>query len=323
MARAIAAFVMIVALSEGAVRVAAHDLPTVQRWSSQEEQAKVDQMHALARAGEVGGVVFVGSSMMDAGLDASAYQQALGGKVPAYNASLRSSLEPEVAAWTTHVVLPILRPRVVVLGFSSSDLTPNDAVRNSQARLFFDSPGAREALGTESLLQRLDRIAGSISDLVRYRNALRAPSSWGKQKRVLDSSEVISPLGSDLSLRERSYSDPQWVQEALRTVVLGRFVVGAPALDAVGQLLADTARRGVMTVVVNMPVTADFVSFHPRGAVDYTAATTAVRQVALGVRAPFIDIGVWPSDLFGDPIHLNAKGSARFTALLIDPAHHH
>ncbi|HWW53193.1 MAG TPA: hypothetical protein VNY84_05465, partial [Acidimicrobiales bacterium] len=88
MVRALAAFVVIVGLSEAAVRIAAPNLPTVQRWSSQEEQAKVDQMHKLARAGQVGGVVFVGSSMMDAGLDATAYQQAFGGKVPVYNASL-------------------------------------------------------------------------------------------------------------------------------------------------------------------------------------------------------------------------------------------
>jgi hypothetical protein len=310
MARAIVAFVLILGLTEAAVRVAAPNLPSVQRWSSQEEQAKVDEMHTLARTGKVGGVVFIGSSMMDAGLDAAAYERAFGGKVPVYNASLRSSL-------------PILRPRVVVLGFSSSDLTPNDTVRNGQARQFFDSPGARQALGTESLMQRADRIAGSISDLVQYRNVLRAPSSWGKQPKVIDGTEIISPLGSDLSLRDRAYSDPQWVQDALRSVVLGHFTVGAPALAAIRQLLAEASSRGILMLTVNMPVTADFVSFHPRGAMDYQAATRAVEEVVRGAGAPFVDIGVWPSDLFGDPIHLNAIGSERFTALLIDPAHHH
>jgi len=279
-------------------------------------------MHALARAGQTGGIVFVGSSMMDAGLDAASYRQAIGGRIPVYNASLRSSLEPEVAAWTAHVVIPVLHPRVVIVGVSSSDLTPNDAVRNGQARQFFDSPGARQALGTESVLQRVDRIAGSISDLVLYRTILRTPSAWGKAAPKLDTSEVISPLGSDLSLRDRAYSDPQWVQDALRAVVLGRFTIGPAALDALRQVIVTAHREGIFVVLVNMPVTADFVSFHPHGTADYNAAAGAVRHIATINGAPFVDEGVWPRAWFGDPIHLNATGSERFTSLIAAASSH-
>jgi hypothetical protein len=279
-------------------------------------------MKQLANAGQTGGIVFVGSSMMDAGLDASAYQREIGGKTPVYNASLRSALEPEVAAWTIHIVIPILRPRVVIIGTSSSDLTPNDTVRNVQARQFFSSPGARQAFGTESVLQRADRVAGSISDLFLYRNVLRRPSLWGKRPTLIDGTEVISPLGSDLSLRDRTYADPQWIQDALQHVVLGNFTVGGPELDALGQILSTAGRRGIFALVVNMPVTADFVAFHPHGAADYHEASAAMRQLATAANVPFVDVGVWPTSLFGDPIHLNAAGSQRFTAVLAAPPSH-
>ena len=71
-------------------------------------------------------------------------------------------------------------------------------------------------------------------------------------------------------------------------------------------------------VVVSMPVTEDFVGWMPNGAADDALCREAMASAVTAAGGQFLDPGVWPRELFADPIHLNGQGSRRLTTYLAE-----
>src|SRR3546814_14801457 len=80
-----------------------------------------------------------------------------------------------VDVWSEHVVEPALAPDVAVIAISSRDVNANGAGLESQTPGFYALPAVERLLDTESLLERIERRAGDVSRLVRYRTVLRRP----------------------------------------------------------------------------------------------------------------------------------------------------
>src|SRR3546814_7370956 len=72
-------------------------------------------------------------------------------------------------------VEPAWAPDVAVIAISSRDVKANGACLESQTPGFYALPAVERLLDTESLLERIERRAGDVSRLVRYRTALRRP----------------------------------------------------------------------------------------------------------------------------------------------------
>lgn len=87
-------------------------------------------------------------------------------------------------------------------------------------------------------------------------------------------------------------------------------------VDAIRSLLTGLVDQGLNVVVVDMPVTADFVSYLPQGTQDYQRSSAAIEQVTKESGATYVDAGIWDTSLFCDPIHVNDQGSARFGQLV-------
>ena len=65
-----------------------------------------------------------------------------------------------------------------------------------------------------------------------------------------------------------------------------------------------------------MPITATYVTLHPRGQTDQDAFDRAIAAETAAVGARLVRAGVWPEDAFADPAHLNGNGARRLTTML-------
>jgi hypothetical protein len=301
-------------VAEASVSAVADRLPEPREWSSPELDVKDDAVLSLEQQGGAG-VVFVGSSNMDV----AAYPPTLppvGGR-PAYNAAVGAGDLTMIDTWATRFVVPHLHPDVVVVGLSSRELNPNDPAQTRHRIDFLASPAVEHLLGTESILQRIGRRAADVSRVVEHRATLRQPARVyealrGRELRTGEFGEVVSPSGQYQGFLHAQFVASPAATEALRSAGLHDFVIGDERVALARHLLTTLTGQGIRVIVVNMPMTRTFVDAHPRGQADYDEATATIRREAEDAGATFVDLGVWPDDLFADAVHLNGRGSARF-----------
>ena len=149
-------------------------------------------MDQLGRKGGAS-VVFMGSSMMNAGIDPEAFHEGRSDPRPPFLAAINGSDPRMDEVWLRYVAVPRLKPSTVVIGLTSRDF--NDAVRPQQYSLFVSSPGAEEAMGTESALDAAERRLADFSYLVRYRDELRKPVETVRGGDPREDKLLVSPLG--------------------------------------------------------------------------------------------------------------------------------
>jgi len=317
-------------VAELAVRLAAGHLPSPQRWSAPEIQHKADQLAGWTAHNGRPDVVIFGASMADDGLDPAVIDRALGKGRAAYNASLVGTPLDSIVLWAERHVVPSLHPDVVVLGLSPVELNgniPGDAASN---KAFRDAPAARAMLGTESLWQRATRLAGDVSDVVRYRTVLRTPTSLLHGRRNggtglgMINDPPLTPDGLNLTEHNEPYNvflgqpvTPTMRRNELAGDLFRDFSVSAGKVALLRRFIADLQAGGAHLVIVDLPMTAEAVSYLPHGSADAAASAQALSDLATAAGVPFIPAGVWPTTYFGDPVHLNGRGGATLTTALL------
>lgn len=307
------AVVLVVAV-DIVLRIIAPVLPAPILWPAPELQSKAVQMHSLGRAGGAD-AVFVGSSLVDVGLDPSLFPTRPGGRSAAYNAALLDASIGELTSWVEQFVVPMLKPRAVVVGISGRELNGGNPNLQAFDDAFARMPEVRRALGRETTLQTADREARSVSYLFRYRSLLRQPHAlW---RSVLHPADFVDLTGAGMEttmLRRRYTSfSPLAVQQFAH---LDTYSLSQTRLDQIAGLVRWCAERGVATIVVNMPMTATAVSLYPHGLKDYEAYSEALNRASADAGAGYVATGIWPEADFGDPAHLNGEGARRLSRLV-------
>lgn len=306
-------------VAELGVRLLATHLPTPLKWSSDEAQVKSEDLRSRFADREAG-VVFVGSSMMDAAVDPGAVSARLPGAPPAYNAALLGSPMEMIELWTTEEVVPVARPSLVVVGVSCREVNGAESEQAGITDEFKAAPAMRIRLGSETALDRATRSASRLSYLVRYRSVLRQPRNlFGRDRRtghLLD----MSDSGMNTAFQDARYPPADLLTEVLFPGSITRFRVSGEALDSLGRLAGALRSQDIGVLVVSMPVTEDFVSWMPRGQESHAECVEAIRDASEGAGADYLDAGIWERHLFADPIHLNGSGSHRMSALTADAA---
>jgi lysophospholipase L1-like esterase len=317
---------MVLLLAEVAVRAEKSSLATPSAWPAPELQKKYDQIVARAASSQPTDVVLVGDSMMDAGGDPAALVAA-GSAARIYNASVAGETLPTIAEWTTRVVVPRLHPKVVVIGFSSNELSPSVLAPATGLGAYHRSRAVRAASGTGSVVDRADAALWRWSMLYRYRSVLRHPLSLGgssagggggTQAGIFD--PKLTADGQDLAFTGQHYlqggaNHARLVIGAIIATLHG-FTVGDKNVAILQDLLTNLRRQGIQVLLVAMPVTADLVSFHPAGAADYQRAIASFGAIAQASGALLEVPGVWPVTEFADPVHLNGSGTVHFSKYL-------
>lgn len=306
-------------LVELATRALAGRLSEPLLWYSLEAQTKVAQMDELQRRGWQGGVVFVGTSTMNVALDPVELTRLTGEKTTfAYNASLSAGIPRLMERWVQGVVFPKLKPRVLVMGLSSVDFNDASAHRDRLLDLFERAPGARLALGTASVTERLDAYASRVSAFVRHRRAFRDPKTLfdslsGRRPAAAD--PRVGAFGAGLEHRGDEFRAAP-VDRAQGT--LEDFRPGGREQAAIARIITTAKRMGTRVLIVKMPVTAEYIATHPHGSVDYGLFEEALAELAGSLAVPVIDAqpAVTGHRYFADDSHLNGRGTEAFTRLM-------
>ena len=303
--------------AELATRAIEAHLEAPLEWQSYETQTKVSQMDALGKHGGAD-IVFLGSSLMDTGLEPTIFDGQLGGHVVGYNAALSSSIPRMTEPWAQYVVVPKLHPKVIVLGLDSYDFTDEGPGRTAFLDAFLASPGARHAMGRSDVLQRFDRWLDGHSALWDHRFQLRDPETLADA--VLGRRPVEDPEAAAVEPDGRQSFD-QDLPFANRVVggdlPVGDWSLGTLDPAAVDRLIRFARSRGIKVVLVDMPVTNDYVARHPHGEADYETFIAAVQALATRDGATVVDLdGLRDHSLFADEVHLNKHGAQVFSTQL-------
>jgi hypothetical protein len=307
-------------LVELATRAVAGRLPEPLLWYSLEAQTKVAQMEDLRRQGWEGGVVFVGTSMMNVALDPLELARTAGEQTTfAYNASLSAGIPRLMEEWVRGVVFPKLRPSVLVIGLSSVDFNDASAHREALLHRFEQAPAARLALGRASVIERLDDVASRVSAFVRYRRAFRDPKRlfdalMGRPARTADPN--VGAFGAGVGRRADDFELPEPVDRANGT--LADYRPGGREQAAIARIIELAKRMGTRVLLVKMPVTTEYIATHPNGAADYLAFEQALAGLAAAFGVPVVDAQAAATGhrYFADDSHLNGRGTEAFTRLM-------
>jgi hypothetical protein len=314
----VAVALLVIVLAELLVRIGASRLAEPQVWNAPEAQVKYDQMKLLSRTHQTGGVVLLGTSLMDVGVDPALFAAQIGHRVPVYDASLAGGTLESVRWWYVHVVVPLLHPKFVIFGFTSRELNPNDSDAARLGAQFFQSPAVHNLAGTESVLERLEWTGDDVSYLFRYRRLLRRPGELFHHRTALDIQRpVISPGGQATSFVTSGYNRSPLIPAFFRQTVTYRFEVGPSKVAAAVGTLQDIKASGAGTLLVDMPITSDYIALHPNGWGDWATYEKAMTAIASASGVAEVPAQLWTPAYFADPFHLNGTGALRLTGLLV------
>jgi hypothetical protein len=307
--------VVILLAAELFTRLIASHLETPLAWYDYETQRKVQQIDALSHHGGAS-VVYLGSSVVDFGLVPSVIDQQLGHGTISYNAGLVASIPVQTVKWAETIVLPRLHPKVIVLGLTSYDFEKTDPDRYGIYDEYLGSSGARQVMGTDDPIQAVDRWLGTVSALWFHKYQLRDPAAVlhaleGDPAPVDSGAATVDPLG-----RQTAGQNLQW-KKGRPTVNVGRWTLGTKDVAAVDGLITYAHARHIKVVLVNMPVTKNFVAQMPDGQASYNIFNAKVDAIGRSSNSIVLNYqSVSNHAVFRDNIHLNAVGAKLFSIQL-------
>ena len=318
---ALLALIFIVAF-ELALRAAEDQLPPIERWPTSQISAKMDQMEQLLSDGEQIDVVFVGSSVVEEGIDPVTFNSV--SNRTAYNAALGAASMRSLEGFVTEVVVPLTQPDTIVIGVTARDL--ND--RGISQADFFDrlsgSHGMLMARTPQNPLEWVENWLFRHLAIFRLRPLLRDPArlfaaaSGTDDQPELDSPEP-GPFGSDRTYEGEPYDNSAaWGQPWVARQV-NNFSMGGTELESLRRLLSEMREEGVRVVVVNMPVSDDFADYLPDPSRDMATFDRLLETTAREYDATYLDAqDLFSVEDFRDPAHLKPDAAAELTALLDD-----
>ena len=300
------------------VRAISPSFPPTDQWNNWEATNKVLAMKALGTRGGAD-IAFVGSSMMNAAADPALITRAIGSRRPAFNAALNGAGIEALDFWVLHEVVPLLHPRMVVIGVSSRELNDRASEPARFWRTMMRSPAAK-AIEPSTIKDRLFTWAGDISAIVRYRNVLRDPIAAAKSPGA--KSTAVDALGTLHAIKTFVAGT-----YAITPAFLGRVVhqtitpysTGGRQVTVLAHLVRSLAQLHIIPVVVKMPMSPDALPLHQHGAADYYAYEAALKRfVEQHPSVREVDMAALFSSTgeFRDPFHLNARGRLKFSTLL-------
>ncbi len=293
----------VVLVAELVARVLSSGLPNPD-WNFPQTDRKVDQMEAMFAAGQTADVVLIGNSSVNSGFHTDDLE-ALSGLGTFYNAALDGSSMRLTEDWALNVVVPLVAPKVVVIGLTSRDL--NDA-SSSNAEVFdnyLTSRGRARFLGEETSGQKTQSVLSSLSALVRISPFLREPASLVLQYNP------AGPNTGEFVLPGEEYEPRAIDITRTRERALNDYSLGGIELESITDLVASLEEEGIIVIVVEMPYVAeDYLDLHPNGAADYDDYRAVVDTFTNAQGLAYIDLTdyPWTTAEFYDFLHVNSAG---------------
>ena len=270
------------------------------RWYDASTQLRAEEMD---RRDDIE-VVFAGTSMAWQGLVPSVWTANDVAGRSAFNAGMAGGVPQVMEPWLLDVVQPKLRPRLVVWGLSSLDLSSSYGADNLKRY--------EEALEVrQGAVADLERFTAKYSALVRYRSVLRDPSEWGEDRGFDAAAASVGADGErrdfvvDTSARRRRQVEAR----------LEAYSLDPEDIAAIHRTVIRLREAGTDVVFVQMPVPERFAALHPEGATDLATARRAITRLGDVLDVDVIDATGGFTDLdFVDFTHLKESAAAALTA---------
>lgn len=307
--------VLLLAGAETGARRAEPSLEPLVAWGNEETDAKMPQIEALERQGGVD-VVFLGSSIANVGFDPGQFIEESPWAASAYNASIDGASPQLLEQWTMDVVLPALRPKVIVVGLTSRSFNDNGRNQSIAYQAYFDSPGRQLRLGEANPIERITAFVNEHSALARIKSSLRRPTTLGGEP---PDELMLTDLGHERRRADDRYNFTARYRKRMKRSVLNDFAVGGLQVKSLQGLVAAAEAAGTRVVLVDMPVfERDHFAVHPNGAADFAAYRALIDEFAAEnpVELMVPPNTPWRRGIFADPIHLSGNGTERLTRWL-------
>lgn len=302
-------------LAEFGTRAIASDLPPPLKWQNYEAQRKVQQMDALTKTGGVP-VVFLGSSLVDIDIDPATVDSELGGDARSYNAGLLAATPEITTPWAIRTVIPRLHPKLIVVGLCSYDLGGEDPNRQGYINQFLDSAAERQLTGRTRNLIKVSNWIGDVSSLWRHKVELRDPETVFRALEGHKQYGDARAADLDANGRQTIYQYKPF-NDALDLDVAD-WHLGDAEIAATNELIAYAHDHGIKVLLVDMPVTSQFVAHHGHGQADYDTYLAKLRSIGSATSSPvlYYDASMRDDSEYLDDLHLDHTGAEQFSTTL-------
>lgn len=302
--------------AELAARVVEPMLETPLRWPTAQVAEKADQIRQLADEGTTIDVVFLGSSVVALGIDPVKFNEGGAGLI-AYNAGLNGAAVSGLERWAFDVVLPLLKPKTVVIGLTTRDLNDHGRLSADFLQSMDTAEGWKDFEERNPFERFIDTIQSS-SALVRIRPLLRTPATTARHaiNGNGDPGLEAGPFGSEGEPSTVPYNPEAWT--SLWTINhVNDYSLGGQELVALDQLVTRLNSEGIEVVLAEMPVLPEYLSVQPGGNEALAEFRRAVQDIATKNDVTFLSAGSqFGPDDFRDPAHLNQAASGEFAESL-------
>jgi hypothetical protein len=292
-------------------------------WHDLVTQRKEAQLQRLARKGPVD-VIVIGTSMTLYGVDPQPLQEATG--LRAYNASIYRGVPTVSARWMQDVVLPVARPRLVLIEVSPLIVNDNSPLTSRLEE--YRAARAHTLTGPQRLRRRLERgsYAVRLAGLVRRPRELMAGlKAVARQPRLLgwrvplEIEGRLGPLGQGTDLLGRDYGHGPKMRELIRQQAQTDFCDGGVQSGAVREVARAAKASGADVAFVLLPVPTEMLDeMFVGGRANWAAMVEDLRRLAAEEQAPVIDVTHDFEDpyLYADMVHMNRRGRDAFSQRL-------
>ena len=311
-------FLAVLLMAEVAARVWLPEIPPdAHTWPRAEIGQKLEQIDAYDERGEAIDVLFVGSSQMASSTNPQLFTEQTG--LSSYNAAFAGPSMRTVGRWLLDVVEPKLSPDVVVLGIASRDSNDRSRKNRNVHRAFLNSPGYRQE--TASLASEFEGWLEDLSVFMRYRRLMREPATFlDRTDDELPEQKVRMGIGDrGLRLQEPvDYRSTLAGQRSLSKGTLGNFKTGGREYRAVVEMHDVLEERGVEMLLVNMPLTKDYLGAHKDVDAEMTSYRGFLADIVEATGVAFVDAekAFETPKAFRDLLHLDLEGRDAFTEAL-------
>jgi len=314
-----------VAVAELALRVLEPALPTHRLWHDTLPAVRVRQMKAFRKRWGRADVVFCGSSVVHSGIAPRAVAEGAGLPLRGYNAALHRGFYAVIGPWLTGTVIPMLRPRILVLGISIYDSNDNGPLLVEEPEKY-----RRSLLGRDGLVGAVARRLAMASALFRHHRVLIRPrvllaaARCRAEGTVLPDADVrgskvsVGDDGEWVGFHGRGFHTTEAMHDHLANGVLGNFCMGGEQLAIVERTVAALRPLVAQLVLTTVPMSRAITELLPNGRADLDDALVAIRAIAERAGVPLIEVDLDLEDEvhFADPAHVNEKGMDRFSRRL-------
>lgn len=313
-----------VAVAELLFRYLEPALPPHHLWYDSLPAVHLAQMRRLRREKGGADLAFCGSSVVHSGLDPAAVIDAAGVPMVGYNAALHRGFFAAVGPWVERAVVPILRPKILVLGVAINDLNDNGPLMNEEPRLYNAS-----LLGRSDVVGWLARRLEPISVAFRHHQILLRPKlllaavrhrragtvMHDNDKRA--SKVSLGPNGEWIGFHGRRFHTTLTMFDHIANGILGDYHPGGKQLAIVEEVIARLKERVPQVVLTTIPVSKQFgdVVGLPNGQADLDDALAQLRAMAARLDVPLLEPDPEREDEthYADIAHCNERGMAAWS----------